>query len=280
MPGPEAAPRPTRIVRPPRGLPTLGLRELLARRDLVLHLALRDIRLRYSQTVLGVLWAVLQPLLQALVFSVALGRLVGVPADGAPYGVFVFAGLLPWQLCSAAISRATANVVTNRGLITRVAFPRLVIPASAALAALADLLVNTVLLLAYLAVTGLAPGRSLLLLPAAVTAALLASVGAAAWLSALNVRYRDVTHVVPFLLQLGTFASPIVYPLSLVPADWRTLYALNPLVVVVESFRASLLGTTSASPGELGTSLATLVALSFAGVVYFRLRERTLADEV
>lgn len=271
---------PTIVLTPASGFPGLGLWELLGQRDLVYLFARRDLRVRYNQTTIGVLWAVLQPLLQALVFTLVFGRAVRVPSEGVPYELFVFAALLPWQMFSSSSTRGAASIVSSQSLITRVFFPRLALPVSSVLVAMFDLALTLALFLAFLAFLGRWPGSSLIFLPFVMVAAVLASLGTAAGLAALNVRYRDVTHAVPFLIQLWTFATPVVYPIAIIPEHWRTLYALNPMVVVVEGFRITLLGIPGPGTQVLLISATTLVATFFIGVTYFRLLERSLADEV
>ena len=257
----------------------LDLAELWYYRDLLYFLTWRDISVRYKQTVLGLLWAVLQPLLPMLVFTVFLGRLARMPSDGVPYPLFSYLGLLPWMYFSGAVTRAAASMVSNVSLLTRVYFPRMLVPLSSVLSALVDFGVAFLALGILMAWYRIAPAPTIiLLLPLALVTAVVAG-GIGMWLAALSVRYRDVQHALPFLMQLWMFATPVVYPSSLVPAAWRPLLALNPMAGLIEAYRAATLGLPFDWSG-LGISLLSGLALAAPGVWQFRRMERRFADVV
>jgi lipopolysaccharide transport system permease protein len=265
---------------PPRPWVPLDLRALWAYRELLYFLAWRDIKVRYKQTVFGVAWAIIQPLAMMVVFSVFLGRLAGVPSDGVPYPIFVYCGLVVWQAFAGSLASATGSVVASASLVTKVYFPRLVIPVAAVAVGLVDALVGCgvlVLLLIYYHV-GIAP--AILTLPAFLLLAVLTALAAGVWLSALNVLYRDVRHAVPFLIQLWLFATPVVYPSSLVPETWRPLLGLNPVTGVVEGFRWALLGTDPPSLPLLALSTGASLVVLVGGLYYFRRMEQTFADAI
>jgi len=272
------APLPT-ILRPSSGWPALHLQELWAYRELLYFLIWRDVKVRYKQTVLGVAWAVLQPLMATLVFSVFFGRLAGIASDGVPYPVFNLAGLVPWGFFAFGLNEAANSVVGSRQLITKVYFPRLAIPLATVLVGLVDLAVGFLLLLTVMTWYGITPGVRVFMVLPFVLLAFTASLGAGLWLAALNVRYRDVRYVLPFLTQMWLFATPIVYPSSLVPAAWRTVHGLNPMVGVVDGFRWALFGAHARSSSIV---MSTVVALALAagGAFYFRRTERAFADIV
>jgi lipopolysaccharide transport system permease protein len=270
---------PTRIIRPSRGWGRLDLGQLWRYRDLIRFLTFRDIQLRYRQTVLGVAWAVIQPVATMLVFSLFFGRLGKIPSDGVPYPLFVFCALLPWQLFAFSLSEASNSMVANQSLVTKVYFPRLVIPLSAVLAGLVDFCVSFVLLLGMMAWYGVYPGPGMLVLPALVALAVVTALGVGLWLSALNVQYRDVRYTLPFLTQFWLFATPIAYPASLLPEKWRPLLGLNPMAGVVEGFRWALLGT-GRIPTLFWVSVAASLVVLWTGVRYFNHMERRFADVV
>lgn len=275
---------PTRI-RPPGRWPALGLGELWQARELLLFLAARDLRVRYKQTALGVGWAVLQPLLAMGVFTVVFGQLAGLPSDGLPYPLFALAGLLPWQLFAYSLTQASQSLVAEQRLITKVYFPRLVVPLAAVLGGLADFAVAFALLLLGVAGYALAGhpvalGWGLLAVPGFVLLVLLAATAVGLWLSALNVQYRDVRYTLPFLTQLWLYASPIAYPSSLVPERWRWAFGLNPLAGAADGFRWAVAGGPPPDAGLVIAS-ATAAGLLFAGgLVYFRRAEAGFADAV
>lgn len=269
------------LIEPPRGWLTIDLAELVSYRGLLLHMVWRDVKSRYSQTVLGAGWAVLQPVLSMIVFSVIFGRFARVPSDGVPYPVFSLAALVPWSYFSSALTGSSNSLVNSRSLLTKVYFPRLVIPASPVLAALVDFAIALVVLLLVMAGYGIAPRLELVwMLPLLLAIVSITAFGAGAALAALNVQYRDVRHVSPFLVQTWMYASPIVYSITLVPAGYQTLYALNPLAGVITGFRAALLGTAPPTWTQLGLSALGALVIGVAGTLYFRRTERVFADVV
>jgi len=257
----------------------LRLGQLWTYRELMYFLIWRDVKVRYKQTALGVAWAVLQPLLSMVVFSLFFGRLAGLQSEGLPYPVFTLAGLVPWTLFVFGINEAAASLVASRHLITKVYFPRLAVPLSAVLAGLVDFSIAFLLLLAIMGWYRIFPGPQAVLVVPLVVLAFITSLGAGLWLAALNVEYRDVRYVVPFLTQLWMFATPIVYSSSIVPGRLRTLYGLNPMVGVVDGFRSVLLGTKAPGPA-IALSALTACVLAASGALYFRRMERTFADTV
>lgn len=265
------------VLRPPHGWSQPDVRELWDRRELVLLLAWRDIRVRYAQTVLGVLWALLQPLSAMLVFSVVFGRLGRLPSDGVPYPTFVLAALVPWMSFSHALQDAAVSLVQHQHLLRKVYVPRLALPCAPVLASLADCAAALGLLGIALAWQGRWPGLRLLALPAATGLLVLTALGAGVWLAAVNARYRDVRHVLPLLLQLWLCATPVAYASSLVPAQWRLVHAMNPMVGVVDTFRWMLLGTPLV-PEVVAVSTLTALTLCLVGAVFFRRTEHRLTD--
>ncbi len=276
----QATEQPPIVIEPPRGLPSLGLGELLRYRELVWFLAWRDVKVRYRQAMLGVLWVLIQPLGAMAIFSVVFGRLARMPSDGAPYPLFAYAALLPWQLFARALTDASDSLVVNKNLITKVYFPRLTVPLATILAGLLDFTIALIGFLGLLVAWRVSLTLRLLLLPALALLAAAIALGAGLWLSALNVRFRDVRYTIPFLTQVGLFATPVVYPESLVPERWRAVFALNPMVGVIGSFRWALLGTEAPGAATLAVSLASAVVLLATGALYFRATEASFADTV
>jgi len=265
-------------IEPSRGWVSLRLRELWEYRELLYFLVWRDIKVRYKQTALGAAWAILQPVMTMMVFSVFFGRLAKVPSDGIPYPVFAFAALLPWQLFAFALSESANSLVASQNLIKKVYFPRLVIPIASVLAGLVDFAIAFVVLIGLMAYYGIHPTGAVAALPLFILFAVVSALAVGLWLSALNVQYRDVRYVIPFLTQFWMFVTPVAYPSSLVPAKWRTLFGLNPMACVVEGFRWALLGK-STSPGPLlWVSIAAVMILLVGGLIYFRRMESTFAD--
>jgi lipopolysaccharide transport system permease protein len=262
-----------------KGGSAVNLRELWHYRDLLYFLTWRDITVRYKQTVLGVLWAILQPLLSMVVFTIFLGRLAGVPSDGVPYPIFSYLGLLPWMYFSGAVTRSGASVVGSANLLTRVYFPRVLIPLSATLSALVDFAIAFAVLGCLMGWYGIRPALSVVLLVPLAALTALAATGIGMWLAALNVRYRDVQYAIPFLMQLWMFATPVVYPTSIVPERWRPLFALNPMTGIIEAYRAAVLGRPL-DWGTLGVSALSAVLLAAMGAWQFHRMERTFADVV
>jgi len=265
---------------PSSGFLRLKLRDVWAYRELLYFLVWRDVKVRYKQTALGAAWAILQPVMTMVVFSVFFGRLAKVPSDGIPYPVFAFAALLPWQLFAYALSESSNSLVSNQNLITKVYFPRLVIPMSAVLAGLVDFAVAFVILLGMMRYYGIVPTAAIALLPLFVLLAVATALAVGLWLSALNVKYRDVRYTIPFLTQFWLFATPVAYPSTLVPERWRALYGLNPMAGVVEGFRWALLGKSQGPGPLLAVSVGAVVVLLVGGLIYFRRMESTFADIV
>jgi lipopolysaccharide transport system permease protein len=256
------------------------LRELWAHREVVYFLVWRDVKVRYKQTALGVAWVILQPLLMMLVFTALFGRLARVPSDGLPYPVFAYLGLLPWQLFATGLGPAANSLVANERLVTKVYFPRLAIPVAAVITGLVDVAVGLAVLAPAMLHYGFAPTRAVLALPALVLLATAAATAAGVGLAALNVQFRDVRHALPFLAQLWMFATPVAYPSSLLPARWRLVYALNPMVGVTEGFRWALLGRTPAPLELLIVSVAATAVGLWAALAWFARVERGFADTV
>jgi lipopolysaccharide transport system permease protein len=269
------------IIEASRGWVPLRLAELWEYREVLYFLVWRDLKARYRQTLLGVAWAVIQPLFTMVLFTVIFGKLARIPSDGLPYAVFSLAGLVPWNFFSTALTQSSNSLVNNSQILRKVYFPRLFLPLGRVLGCLPDLALAFGLLLIIAWRYGLHPSlASLCWVPLFVVLALVMALAAGLWLSALNVRFRDIQHVIPFLIQFWLFATPIVYPSSLLPARWRPLYALNPMVGVVDGFRWALLGTGD-PPGTLlaMSALGALVVLT-AGALFFRRVEKTFADVV
>jgi lipopolysaccharide transport system permease protein len=270
-----------RIVRiaPLRGSLLSDLRELWEHRQLLSFLVWRDIKIRYRQSLLGAGWAVVQPFMIMVVFSILFGRVAKLPSDGIPYPIFYYSGLLPWMYFATALTQATNSLVNNQALVKKVYVPRMILPIVGVLSGLPDLGLSFVVLLAMLFVYGVAPGVGILLLPVFVLTATLTAVSLGLWLSALNAMYRDIRHALPLVIQVAMFASPVVYPSSLVPESWRWLYRLNPMAGVIEGFRWALF---SAQPPDawLLPSVVALVALLVVGVLFFRRVEGTVIDVV
>lgn len=269
---------PTVIIEPSGPWPRIDFRELWAYRNLFLFLVWRDIKVRYAQTVLGAGWAILQPVLAMVVFTLIFGNFAKIPSDGVPYPVFSLAALVPWIYFSTALTTASNSLIANPNLITKVYLPRLVIPLAPVLAGLVDFAIALVILFAMMLAFGIVPSSGVALLPILVLIMMMAAAGIGCLLAALNVQYRDVKHIVPFLVQVLMFASPIVYPMSLVPEAYRVAYALNPMAGVIEGFRSVLLGTNSISWSLLSVSAVSSVVFLTIGALYFRRMERIFAD--
>ncbi len=269
---------PTIVIEPSAGWVSLKLREVWDYRELLYFLIWRDIKVRYKQTVLGAAWAVLQPLLTMLVFSIIFGRLAKVPSDGIAYPLFAFTALLPWQLFAHALNDSANSLVTNQQLITKVYFPRLVIPMGAVLAGLIDFAVGFVVLLGMMVYYRTFPHWTMLMLPLFLILTLVVALAVGLWLSALNVRYRDVRHTIPFLTQFWLFVTPIAYSSSLIPERWRWCCGLNPMAGAVEGFRWTLLGSTRGGISVIALSVFVACLLLVGGLFYFRRMERTFSD--
>lgn len=270
----------TTIIEPKKGWVPVDLREIWSYREVLYFLTKRDIKVRYKQTVLGGLWAVIQPAFTMVVFTLFFGKLAKVPSDGLPYPIFVYAGLLPWTYFANAVAASSNSLVGSANLITKVYFPRLMVPASAALAGLLDLFIALFVLGALMIYYQFMPGVGLLLFPFLVALTFLCAVGVGLWLSALNVQYRDIRYAIPFLVQIWMFLSPVIYPVSLVQEKYQWLLALNPMGGVIHAYRASLLGHQPVDWPLLILSAAIIVALFLGGLCYFRRMEKVFADIV
>jgi len=268
------------IIKPSSGWSALNLRDLWLYRELILFMTWRDLKVRYKQTLLGTSWAVLQPFLTMVVFSIFFGNLANVPSDGVPYPIFSYTALIPWTLFSKALHDASRSLVASSHMITKVYFPRMILPLASVLAGVVDFLIAFVVLIGMMIFYGIYPTSNIWALPLFLLLALVTAVGVGLWLSALNVLYRDINYVLPFLTQFWMFLTPIAYPSSMVPQRFQTLYALNPMTGVVEGFRWALLGTGQ-TPGTM-TLVSSVVALVLliSGMFYFRRMERQFADMV
>ncbi len=275
----ETAPTIT-VIEPKTGWVPVDFREIWNYRELLYFLTKRDIKVRYKQTVLGGLWAVIQPAFTMLVFTLFFGRLAKMPSDGLPYPIFVYAGLLPWTYFANAVSASGNSLVGSSNLITKVYFPRIVVPASAALAGLLDFLIALFVLAALMIWYQVLPGPGVFLFPFLVALTFLCAVGVGLWLSALNVQYRDIRYAIPFLVQVWMFVSPVIYPVSLVHGNYQWLLALNPMGGVIHAYRAALLGHQPIDWGLLGLSTLIILALFLGGLYYFRRMEKVFADVV
>lgn len=258
----------------------LHLMDVWRYRELVFFLTWRDISVRYKQTALGAAWAVIQPFFTMLVFTIFFGQLGRIPSDGLPYPIFSFCALLPWQLFAYSLSESSNSLVANQNLISKVYFPRVVIPLASTLGGLLDFLISFVVLLGMMLFYQIRPTTAVWTLPFFVLLALVTALGVGLWLSALNVEYRDVRYTIPFLTQFWMFLTPIAYPASLVPEQWRLLYGINPMVGVVEGFRWALLGTGNPPGLLMAVSVMAALLLFISGLYYFRRMERTFADKV
>lgn len=272
-------PEPTLIIRPRRPLSWFDAKEVWAFRELLWFLTWRDIKVRYKQTVLGAGWALLQPLLTMVVFSIFFGRLAGVPSDGLPYPLFAFAGLVPWTLFAFALTQSSMSLVQSSQLVTKVYFPRILLPVSSTLAGVVDLVIALVVLLAMGAWYGVSPRpAALLVLPLLLALTLATATGVGLWLSAINAQFRDVRYTLPFITQVWLFLTPIAYPTSLLSDRWAAVYAINPMVGVVEGFRWSLLGSAAPVGREIAISSLVAVTLLVTGIAYFKRMERAFVD--
>lgn len=275
-PGPGAEP-PELVIRPRSGWVAVDWRELARFRELLYFLVWRDVKVRYKQTVLGVAWAVLQPLFTMAIFTVIFGRLARISFEGAPYAVAVLVGLLPWTFFANGVSQAGQSLVSQQHLLTKIYFPRLFIPTASVGAFLIDMAISFVLLAGVMLIYRTPPGPGVVFLPALVALTVLATLGLGYWLAALTVRYRDVRFLIPFLIQVLMYVSPVIYPVTLLPPRYRWALALNPMCGIIEGFRAAILGT-SWDPARLATSAAVTLALFAWGLAYFRKTERLFAD--
>ena len=267
-------------IEPSNSWVSLKLGELWQYRELLYFLVWRDVKVRYKQTALGAAWAIIQPLFSMLIFSLFFGRLAKMPSDGIPYPLFSLAALVPWTFFANGLNQSSNSLVASANLLKKVYFPRLVIPIATVLAGVVDFALSFVVLLGLMAFYGIAPTIKLLWMPLFLLLALVTSLAVGLWMSALNVKYRDVRYIVPFIIQVWMFSTPIVYPSSLLPASWRTIYGLNPMVGVVEGFRWALLGTNTAPGFMIAVSSTAAILILVGGAFYFRHMEKSFADIV
>jgi lipopolysaccharide transport system permease protein len=268
------------VIQPRQGLFHLELGSVWLYRELLYFLAWREIKVRYKQTVLGAMWAILQPLLTMIIFTIVFGNFAKIPSDGLPYPLFAYAALLPWEYFSQALSRSGAGVVNDASLIRKIYFPKLIIPLAAVVTPLVDFFLSLSILVGMMLWFRVIPAWSIMALPLFLLMALLTALSVGLWLSALNVRYRDIRYTIPFLTHLWMYASPIAYPVSLVPEKWRLLYSLNPLAGVVEGFRWALLGKESPDFRIMAVSAVAVLVVLLGGLVYFKKMEQTFADVI
>src|SRR5271170_7948925 len=273
-------PVPVMRITPPTRWWVVPFAELWDFRELIYFFVWRDIKIRYKQTAIGAAWAVLQPLLTMLIFSLFFGRLAHIPSEGLPYPIFYYSALLPWMYFAAAMQNATSTIVENQRVITKVYFPRLALPLASILSGLVDFGVSFLMFVVLMIYYSIRPTPAIIWFPAFLLLAILLALGAGLWLSAMNAIYRDVRYVLPFLVQFWLFASPVVYSSSRVPAKWRWLYGLNPMAGVIEGFRWSLTGRGRPPAGPVFVSLGVVIAVLLGGVAYFQKMETTVADVV
>ncbi len=265
-------------IAPSKGWVGLGLKELWDYRHLIYFFIWRDIKVRYKQTILGAAWAIIQPLFTMVIFSLFFGRLANVPSDGIPYPIFSYTALVPWTFFANSITQGSQSLVVNANMLKKIYFPRLTMPMSATMAGVVDFCLAFVVLLGMMFFYGYVPTLNILWLPFFLLLAIVTSLGVTFWLSAMNVQFRDVRYVIPFLVQVWLFITPIAYPSSLLSQPWRTLYALNPMVGVVEGFRWALLGTDTQPGPTIAASSLVAITLLLGGAYYFRRMEKTFAD--
>jgi len=276
----NSPPPPLTIIEPEKGWVSIRFGELWDYRELLFFLSWRDISVRYKQTVLGAAWAIIQPFFSMIVFSLFFGRLAQIPSDGVPYPVFSYAAMLPWLYFSTAMTASSNSLVGSSNLLSKVYFPRLVIPLASVLPPAVDFAIAFMVLVGMMFYYGISLTWNLLWLPAFLLLALVTALGVGLWLSAMNVQYRDIRYAVPFLVQFWMFISPVAYPSSMVPEQWRILYGINPMVGVIEGFRWAMLGTDTELGLETGISVIVAVIILISGIYYFRRMERTFADVV
>jgi lipopolysaccharide transport system permease protein len=276
----ESISPPLVIIEPSASWIPLQLKNLWEYRELLYFLVWRDVKIKYKQTFLGIAWAFLQPFLTMVIFSVFFGKFAGIPSDGIPYPVFTFAALLPWQYFSNAITLSGNSLVANQQLITKVYFPRLIIPIASVASGIVDFAVAFLILLGMMVFYGIYPSAAIILLPLFILLAFITALSASLWLAALNVQYRDVRYTIPFITQIWLFATPIAYPISIIPEQWRLLYSLNPMVGVVEGFRWSLLNTGEPPDIFIFVSVLVTLVILLGGLYYFKKMEKTFADVI
>jgi lipopolysaccharide transport system permease protein len=267
-------------IRPDRGWLDLDLHAIWRYRELLVVLMLRDIQVLYKQAVLGVAWAVLQPVFACLIFSIVFGYFARIPSDGIPYPVFAYAGLLPWTYFAEAVRRSGLGLLTDAELVRKVYFPRLITPLANVVTPLVDFCIAFLVLLALMAFYGMAPSWKFLLVPPLMIVAALLALAIGLWVAPLNVRFRDIKHMLPVMIQIGMYASPIVYPLSMVPEQWQWAYSLNPMVGVIEGFRWAVFDQGDPNFMAIGIGGAIILLLLFGGLIFFRRMERSFADVI
>lgn len=266
------------IIQPARGMHFIDWKELIEYRDLFYFLVWRSVRIRYAQSMLGIGWAVIQPLFSMVVFTIVFGKLANISSDGAPYALFSFAALVPWTYFSNAVTESTNSLVNEANMLSKVYFPRIILPISSVVAKLVDFAIAMVLLFVLMLFYGMMPTSGIWALPLLVLIMILSAAGIGAWLTALAIQYRDVKYAMTFLVQLLMYAAPVVYPTSLIPSGWQWLYALNPMVGVIEGFRSALLGTNPMPWGFISLAFLVSVGLAVTGAFYFRFKEKVFAD--
>lgn len=266
------------LIKPSEKFEGFNFKELWEYRELLYFLVRRNIKIRYSQTFIGVLWVVLQPVAIMLIFSIIFGRFAKLPSEGVPYAILVFSALLPWNLFASAISGAGTSLVMNRNLVTKIYFPRIIIPVAKVIESMLDFCISCIILFGMMVFYKIVPGRAILILPFFILWTIILALGVGFWLSALNVKYRDVTHATPFLVQIWLYVSPVAYSFSLIPKKWLWIYSLNPMVGIIEGFRWSLLAKGSDFITIFPTSLIITCIIFITGVMYFCKTEKTFAD--
>lgn len=269
---------PVVLIQPRRGWLSFDLKAVYRYRELLYFLVWRDVLVRYKQAAIGVAWVVLQPLLTMVVFTVIFGRFAKLPSDGLPYPIFSFTALLPWNYFAQAITRSGISLVSNANLVSKIYFPRLIVPISGALGPLVDFAISFIILLGMMAWYRIAPTWGVLALPFFTLLSVVTAVAVSLYLSALNVKYRDVGHAIPFLVQFWMYASPVVYSVRIIPQKWRLLYSLNPMVGVIEGFRWALLGKERPDFGVMAVGVVVASVLLLGGLIYFKRTERFFAD--
>jgi len=271
---------PTVVIEPRKGVFHLDLKSIWEYRELLYFLVWRDLKLRYKQTSIGIGWTVLQPLIAMVIFTVIFGHFAKIPSDGVPYPIFAFCGLLPWTYFATALNRCMVSVVADAQLVSKIFFPRLLLPIAGTISGVIDFFISLGLFLGLMVWYGFVVTWWLLTLPLFLMLALLTALAVGLWVSALNVRYRDVSYTIPFLIQVWMFASPVIYPVSMIPEKYRSLYSLNPMAGVIEGFRWALLGKANPDFSVMAVSVVVVIGVLAGGLVFFRRMERTFADIV
>jgi len=271
---------PTIVIRPTRGLKLLDLREVWRYRELAYFLINRDLKVRYNQTIIGAAWAILQPLAMMVIFTLFFGKLAKIPSEGVPYPIFSYTALLPWQLFSRIISESSSSILSEARLVTKVYFPRIIIPISKAIIALVDFAISFIILFILMLIYGISPGIKIIFAPLFIILLLMTSLGISFWFSTLILKYRDLSHVLPFLIQFWLFITPVIYPTRIIPEKWHILYALNPMTGIIEGFRWTLLGTGKGLTPMITVSVIIAVSLFISGIIWFKQKEGTFADMI